>query len=164
MSYRVIGAWGVRGAPAAGRGHSLRECPRVPAAAAVTCLPATRQAFASGSEVPSIDAHFPATPAELADLKLRDSQRLAEAVQRHLVRFLTLLDPEISDRGVKTAPLVVLAHAQMPAILAEVSCLSNEKDATLLQRASYRQYIADALAQGIFGFAEETSFRTEAGR
>jgi N-acetylmuramoyl-L-alanine amidase len=52
----------------------------------------------------------------------------------------------------------------MPAILTEVSCLSNENDATLLQRASYRQYIADALAQGISGFAEETSFRTEAGR
>ena len=124
----------------------------------------TRRAFPSHSPALAIDSHFPATPTELIDLKLQDSRRLAEAVQRQLVSFLTTLDPEISDRGVKTAPLVVLAHAQMPAILAEVSCLSNEKDATLLQRASYRQYIADALAQGISGFADETSFRTEAGR
>ena len=100
----------------------------------------------------------------LGEQQQTDSRRLAQSVQDELVRFLTTLDPEINDRGVKTAPLVVLAQAQMPAVLAEVSCLSNHKDATLLQRGSYRQYIADALAQGIQGFADQHSTGAEAGR
>jgi hypothetical protein len=37
----------------------------------------------------------------------------------------------------------------MPAILAEVSCLSNEKDAELLATGPYRQGIAEALRTGI---------------
>ena len=56
----------------------------------------------------------------------------------------------------KTAPFVVLVGTQMPAILAEVSCLSNAEEADLLSADSYRQRIAVALFAGVKAFAERT--------
>jgi N-acetylmuramoyl-L-alanine amidase len=41
----------------------------------------------------------------------------------------------------------------MPAILAEVSSLSNADEARLLTKPLYRQSIAEALAQGIRAYA-----------
>jgi N-acetylmuramoyl-L-alanine amidase len=43
----------------------------------------------------------------------------------------------------------VLVTTEMPAILAEVSCLSNENEAALLATEEYRQGIAEALRAGI---------------
>jgi N-acetylmuramoyl-L-alanine amidase len=54
---------------------------------------------------------------------------------------------------VKTASLVVLAAAEMPSILAEVSFLSNAADASRLHTTEYRQQIAEALASGVTSFA-----------
>jgi len=82
------------------------------------------------------------------------SRQLAEAVQTELLHYLRSLNPKIRDRGVKSAPFAVLGDASMPAILTEVSCLSNEDDALLLGRASYRQYLAEALSAGIERFVE----------
>ena len=87
------------------------------------------------------------------------SRRLAEAVQSELLRYLRSLNPKIRDRGVKSAPFAVLDDASMPAILTEVSCLSNEDDARLLGRASYRQYVAEALTAGIERFVESQRTR-----
>ena len=61
----------------------------------------------------------------------------------------------VEDRGVKTAPFVVLVGTAMPAILAEVSCLSNDEEAALLDKAGYRQSIADALFAGIQAYLGE---------
>lgn len=84
-----------------------------------------------------------------ADAKSVESRRLATAVQRSLFSSLRRTTPEISNRGVKCAPFVVLVATEMPAILAEVSCLSNEHEARLLARPAYRQQIARALFEGI---------------
>lgn len=78
-----------------------------------------------------------------------ESRRFAASVHRALLRDLRRVNPALEDRGVKTAPFVVLAATHMPAILAEVSCLSNDEEAELLGGASYRQSIADALFNGI---------------
>src|SRR6266446_1959337 len=78
-----------------------------------------------------------------------ESRRLAETIQRTLV---TSLHPKKStrvNRGVKTAPFAVLVGTEMPAILAEVACLSNAEEAQLLATPQYRQNIAQALLQGI---------------
>jgi N-acetylmuramoyl-L-alanine amidase len=56
---------------------------------------------------------------------------------------------------VKTAPFVVLVATNMPAILAEVSCLSNVKDAERLGTEDYRQTIAEALVTGIQSFVDQ---------
>jgi N-acetylmuramoyl-L-alanine amidase len=87
------------------------------------------------------------------DARRDESKRLAQSVQRALVRRLRRTDPWLTDRGVKTAPFVVLIATEMPAILAEVSCLSNAEEAARLGRGEYRETIAEALVAGIQDFA-----------
>lgn len=88
-----------------------------------------------------------------ADVRQAKSRRLAEVVQGALFESLGKINPEIDDRGVKAAPFIVLLSTEMPAILAEVSCLSNEGEAQLLTKPLYRQYIAEALSKGIRAYA-----------
>lgn len=89
-----------------------------------------------------------------ADVRQDKSRKLAEVMQTSLYSSLGKVNPEIEDRGVKAAPFIVLLSTEMPAILAEVSCLSNEEEARLLTKPLYRQYIAEALAQGIRAYAD----------
>jgi N-acetylmuramoyl-L-alanine amidase len=84
-----------------------------------------------------------------AGVRREESRALAEAVQRSLLVSLRTLDPDVRNRGVKTAPFGVLIRTQMPAILAEVGALSSEVDSELFRDPSYRQYLAEALFQGI---------------
>ncbi len=90
-----------------------------------------------------------------AGVRQDKSRQLAEVVQGALFRSLGRLNPGIEDRGVKSAPFIVLLSTQMPAILAEVSCASNAEEARLLARPLYRQYIAEALAGGLRAYASE---------
>lgn len=89
-----------------------------------------------------------------ADVRQAKSRTLAEVVQASLFRSLGKVNPGIENRGVKAAPFIVLLSTEMPAILAEVSCLSNEDEAELLTKPLYRQYIAEALAAGIRSYAD----------
>ena len=91
-----------------------------------------------------------------ADVRQDKSRTLAEVVQASLFRSLGKVNPGIENRGVKAAPFIVLLSTEMPAILAEVSCLSNEDEAQLLTKPLYRQYIAEALAAGIRSYADAT--------
>jgi N-acetylmuramoyl-L-alanine amidase len=59
----------------------------------------------------------------------------------------------LENRGVRTAPFVVLIGTQMPAILVEIACLSNENEVQLLTKPDYRENIALSLAQGIRQYA-----------
>ncbi len=86
-----------------------------------------------------------------------ESRRLAWTVQRELFRSLHEINPKVKNRGVKRAPFIVLIGTMMPAILAEVSCLSNEKEARLLTRPEYRQRIAEALFGAIHSYADSLS-------
>lgn len=92
-----------------------------------------------------------------ADVRQDKSRTLAEVVQASLFRSLGKVNPGLEDRGVKAAPFIVLLSTEMPAILAEVSCLSNEDEAELLTKPLYRQYIAEALAAGIRSYADATA-------
>jgi len=89
-----------------------------------------------------------------AGMRQEKSRKLAETVQSSLFQSLGKVSPEIENRGVKTAPFIVLLTTDMPAILAEVSSLSSEEEAQLLTKPLYRQYIAEALAKGIRAYAE----------
>ena len=90
-----------------------------------------------------------------ADARRDESRRLAEAVQRSLVHTLRQTEPALTNRGVKTAPFVVLVATEMPAVLAEVSCLSNASEAARLNTPEYRQTIAEALEAGIQTFVNQ---------
>ena len=89
------------------------------------------------------------------DIQQRYSHDLASRIQRSLFTSLRRVNPELENRGVKTAPFVVLVSTEMPAILAEVACLSNSDEVELLSRPLYRDHIADALARGISGYADD---------
>lgn len=91
------------------------------------------------------------------DVRQDSSRRLAEAVQTSLYRSLVQVNPALDDRGVKGAPFLVLVSTEMPAILAEVSCLSNDDEVGLLSQDSYRQSIAEALARGIRSYADSVA-------
>jgi N-acetylmuramoyl-L-alanine amidase len=88
-----------------------------------------------------------------ADVRRDESQRLATAVQHQLFSGLRGVDPGLENWGVKRAPFIVLVATEMPAILAEVGCLSNEREAEMLRSGAYRQQIAQALFHGIHAYA-----------
>ena len=83
-----------------------------------------------------------------------ESRRLAESVQGELVSSLRKVVPEVGDRGVKSAPFVVLIASEMPGILAEVSSVSHAEEARLLRDEAFREAIADALARGVRAYAD----------
>jgi N-acetylmuramoyl-L-alanine amidase len=78
-----------------------------------------------------------------------ESRKLAENLQAGLYSGLHRVNARLRNRGVKTAPLVVLAGTQMPAVLAEVSCISNAEEASRLATEPYRGHIAAALFEGL---------------
>jgi N-acetylmuramoyl-L-alanine amidase len=91
-----------------------------------------------------------------ASVRQDKSRRLAAMVQGALYRSLGKVNPKVGNRGVKSAPFIVLLSTQMPAILAEVSCLSNDEEARMLAKPLYRQYIAAALADGLLAYASDS--------
>ena len=92
-----------------------------------------------------------------ADVRRDESHRLAAAVQDQLFANLQTIDPGLENWGVKRAPFVVLVATDMPAVLAEVGCLSNTREAAMLQQPQYRQQIATALFRGIYEYAKVRS-------
>jgi N-acetylmuramoyl-L-alanine amidase len=89
----------------------------------------------------------------LLDVRHDESHRFALQIQRKLFNAVRRENPKLEDRGVKQAPFVVLVGTEMPGVLAEVSCISNEQDARLLRQSGYRQEIAEALARGVRSYA-----------
>jgi N-acetylmuramoyl-L-alanine amidase len=88
-----------------------------------------------------------------ADARRDESRRLAAAVQSQLVSGLRRNDAGLENWGVKRAPFIVLVATEMPAVLAEVGCMSNNREAAMLNRPDYRQQIAQALFHGIHAYA-----------
>ena len=86
--------------------------------------------------------------------KLDESRDLAHAVQTSLYRGIRQQNAQVRNRGVKQAPFVVLIGAQMPSVLAEVSFVTNKKEASLLRTAAYRQRIAQSLFDAIVKYRQ----------
>ena len=85
--------------------------------------------------------------------KIQESREFAREVQSSVHRSLQKVSWQ-QNRGVKKAPFVVLIGAKMPAVLAEISFLTNPKDERLLKRSRHRQRIAKALFNGIAKYVE----------
>lgn len=97
-----------------------------------------------------------------ADARRDESHRLASAVQQQLFGNLRSVDRGLENWGVKRAPFIVLVATDMPAILAEIGCMSNDGEAEMLRQPEYRQHIADALFQGIHAYASAADATTAA--
>jgi N-acetylmuramoyl-L-alanine amidase len=94
--------------------------------------------------------------------KAQASTEFAECIQAALYAFAERNVPGSKDRGVKSAPFVVLIGAHMPSVLAEIGFLTNVKEESLLKRSDYRQRLAEALYRGVSRYAESLShFQTE---
>jgi N-acetylmuramoyl-L-alanine amidase len=86
--------------------------------------------------------------------KIDESKELATEVDTSLFTGLEKGNASLHNRGVKKAPFVVLIGANMPSILAEISFVTNQQDATQLGKPEYRQRVAESLYAGIARYAE----------
>jgi N-acetylmuramoyl-L-alanine amidase len=87
--------------------------------------------------------------------KKEESRQLAEQIQDMLSQRLQLVSRREKNRGVKQAPFIVLTGANMPAVLSEISFVSNANDENLLLQGEQRQRIAEGLYRGIAGYLDE---------
>jgi N-acetylmuramoyl-L-alanine amidase len=85
--------------------------------------------------------------------KIAESREFAGDVEQSLYGGLQKGNAGLKDRGVKKAPFVVLIGANMPSILAEISFVTNAKDARQLQEPEYRERVAESLYKGVAKYA-----------
>ncbi len=85
--------------------------------------------------------------------KIDESSRLAQFVQKKLVSGCGK-KYRLRDLGVKQAPFFVLIGAEMPAILAEISFITNPQEAKLLQDDEYLNKMAQQIAAGIAAYVD----------
>ncbi|MCU1226458.1 MAG: cell wall hydrolase/autolysin [Edaphobacter sp.] len=85
--------------------------------------------------------------------KIDESREFASDVEENLYGGLQRGNAGLKNRGVKKAPFVVLIGANMPSILAEISFVTNPKDASQLRQPEYRQRVADSLFKGVAKYA-----------
>ncbi len=83
--------------------------------------------------------HFKTTRAE--------SIKLARAVQNKMKKTAVG-----KDRGIRPANFSVLRNVYCPACIVEMGFVSNPVDASYLKKSSYRQRIANAIAEGIINY------------
>ena len=91
---------------------------------------------------------------------ITESKEFAAKVQSALYGDLSKHSKGIRNRGVRKAPFLALMGAKMPAILAEVSFLSNSADEKLLKTSAYRDKVAEALYKGVAAYADTLSSTT----
>jgi N-acetylmuramoyl-L-alanine amidase len=94
----------------------------------------------------------------LADLRRSeahaDSARLAYAIHPRLVAA-----SGGSDHGVQQAPFFVLTGVDAPAVLVEFGFISHPEESRRLARPEYRDRVAQAIADGVHAFLQQTAAR-----
>ena len=87
--------------------------------------------------------------------KILESSRLARFVQTNMISGLRKDNYKIRDHGVKKAPFYVLIGAQMPAVLIEISFITNPMEAKRLRKDSFLSEIAYQIAAGISAYVNQ---------
>lgn len=82
------------------------------------------------------------------------STHFADLLQRASMASLKPSFPPLIDGGVRRAGFFVLAGAQMPAVLYEVSFISNPVEEQRLDTAGYRQKVADAVVNAVRAYRD----------
>ena len=96
-------------------------------------------------------------------LKLQESKELASLIQKNLFINSRKKNGNIHNFGIKRAPFVVLLGVDVPAVLAEVSCLSNRQEEIELNTKSHRENIARYIEAGILDYLNkgEANYETK---
>ncbi len=81
--------------------------------------------------------------------KSTESKELASRIQTKLYSGARKMFPTAQNRGVRSAPFIVLIGANMPSILTEVAFISNPRDEKLLKKAPNQERLVKALFSGI---------------
>ena len=89
--------------------------------------------------------------------KIDESREFAAKLQTSLSVVSKSSTQGAKNRGIKSAPFVVLIGAEMPSVLAEIGFLTNSNEEVLLRKPEYRQKIAEALYKGISAYADTLS-------
>ncbi len=97
-------------------------------------------------------------------LKLQESNKLAVSIQKSLFLNSRKHGRNVYDYGIKRAPFVVLLGVDVPAVLVEVSCLSNMEEEIKLNTEHHRENIAGHLESGILGYLNKGEENYEAKR
>jgi N-acetylmuramoyl-L-alanine amidase len=101
-----------------------------------------------------------------ADLMTRahteDSARLAAEMERSLQRSLRKGSGQV--RGVRKALFYVLMGARMPAVLCELSFISNARAEKEMRDPKFRERAAEGIAAGIGAFVASRQQRIEGGK
>lgn len=86
--------------------------------------------------------------------KYEESRDLAEKIHHNLLNHLKHNFGPRDDLGVKGGPFWVLIGSEMPAVLVEVSHLSNQKEEEALKTDIYREAVATGLFRGIMEYVK----------
>ena len=97
-------------------------------------------------------------------MKLQESREFATSIQKSLFANSSMHNGNVYDFGIKRAPFVVLLGVEVPAVLAEVSCLSNGQEEKELNTEGHRENIARYLEAGIMDYLNKGDFSHEAKR
>jgi N-acetylmuramoyl-L-alanine amidase len=101
-----------------------------------------------------------------ADLMTRahteDSARLAAEVERNLKRTLRKGSGQV--RGVRKALFYVLLGARMPAVLCELSFLSNARAEKEMRDPKFRERAAEGIAAGVVAYVASRQERIDGGK
>lgn len=86
--------------------------------------------------------------------RIEESRQLAGDIQNALSQRLQMVSRQETNRGVKRAPFLVLTGAKMPAVLSEISFVSNASDENLLLDGAQRERVAEGLYRGIASYLD----------
>jgi N-acetylmuramoyl-L-alanine amidase len=92
--------------------------------------------------------------------KIDESRDLAEDIQGSLSKRMERVNAAEKDRGVRTAPFVVLIGANIPSVLAEIAFISNPTDEQMLKKPDARERVAEGLYTGIASYLQSTNSLT----
>ncbi|HAA83537.1 MAG TPA: hypothetical protein DCE01_01900 [Thermodesulfobacterium commune] len=92
--------------------------------------------------------------AVLSNTKLSESKLLAEKINQYLHQTLVRFYPDTTSRGVKYAPFLVLVGTRMPAVLVEVSFITNPVEESRLKNPHYLEMVAEGIAKGVESYMQ----------
>jgi len=81
---------------------------------------------------------------------LEDGMRLAESIHNTILK-----DVDVKNRRIRRARFYVLRHTEMPAVLVEIGFLTGKEDAQKLANQTYRDKMAQAIADGILQYVRK---------